>query len=56
MTFQRLVQEERKACRGFGGAEMKDFETKNMATLCHRHAEIIGARWRSRLVFKEKGV
>ncbi len=36
-TVQRLVQEERKACRGFGGAEIKDCETKNMATLCHRH-------------------
>ncbi len=27
----RLVQEERKACRGFGGEEIKDCETKNMA-------------------------
>ncbi len=36
-TIQRLVQEERKACRGFGGAEMNYCETKNKATLCHRH-------------------
>ncbi len=28
-----LVQEERKACRGFGGAEIKDWEIKNMLTL-----------------------
>ncbi len=34
---QRLVQEERKACRGFGGVEIKDCETKNMLTLCHGH-------------------
>ncbi len=34
---QILVQEERKACGGFGGAEIKDCEAKNMATLCHRH-------------------
>ncbi len=32
-----LVQEERKARGEFGGAEIKDCETKNMATLCHRH-------------------
>ncbi len=58
-----LVQEERKACGEFGGAEIKDCETENMATLCHRHGsssfnsdtvEIIGARWRRRLVWKEK--
>ncbi len=36
-TGQRLVQEERKACRELGDAEIKDCETKNMATLCHRH-------------------
>ncbi len=34
---QRLVQEERKTCRGFGGVEIKDWETKNMLTLCHGH-------------------
>ncbi len=33
----RLVREERKACGAFVDAETKDFETKNMATLCHRH-------------------
>ncbi len=27
-----LVQEERKACGEFGGAEIKDCETENMAT------------------------
>ncbi len=32
-----LVQEERKACREFGGAEIKDCETKHTATLCHWH-------------------
>ncbi len=26
-----------KVCRGFGGAEIKDWETKNMLTLCHRY-------------------
>ncbi len=31
-TVQRLVQEERKVCRGFGGEEIKDCETKSMAT------------------------
>ncbi len=36
-AIQRLVKEERKACRGFGGVEMKDCETKNKTTLCHRH-------------------
>ncbi len=36
-TVQRLVREERKAYRGFGGAEMKNCETKNKATLCHMH-------------------
>ncbi len=36
-TVQMLVQEERKAYGEFGGAEIKDCETKNMATLCHRH-------------------
>ncbi len=36
-TVQMLVQEERKACGEFGGAEIKDCETENMATLCHRH-------------------
>ncbi len=35
-TVQMLVQEERKACGQFGGAEIKDCETENMATLCHR--------------------
>ncbi len=35
-TVQRLVQEERKAYGEFGGAEIKDCEKKNMATLCHR--------------------
>ncbi len=36
-TVQMLVQEERKVCGEFGGAEIKDCETENMATLCHRH-------------------
>ncbi len=35
-TVQRLVQKERKACRKFDGAEIKCFETKNMA-MCHMH-------------------
>ncbi len=35
-TVQRLVQKERKACRQFDGAEIKDFERKTMAT-CHMH-------------------
>ncbi len=35
-TVQRLAQKERKACRKFDGAEIKGFETKNMAT-CHMH-------------------
>ncbi len=35
-TVQRLVQKERKACRKFDGAEIKGFETKNMA-MCHLH-------------------
>ncbi len=58
---QRLVQKERKASRKFDGAEIKDFEGTNMAT-CHMHrksvdtVEIIGARWRRRLVWKEEGV
>ncbi len=34
---QGLIQQERKACRVFGGTEIKHGETKNMATLCHRH-------------------
>ncbi len=33
----RLVQEERKSVWGFGGAGIKDWETKSMLTLCHRH-------------------
>ncbi len=33
----KTVQRERKGCRGFGGAEIKDCETKNMATQCYRH-------------------
>ncbi len=36
-TVQMLVQEERKACGEFGGAEIKGCEIKSMATLCHRH-------------------
>ncbi len=36
-TVQMFVQEERKACGEFGGAEIKDCETENMATWCHRH-------------------
>ncbi len=36
-TVQMLVQEERKACGEFGGAEIKDCVTENMTTLCHRH-------------------
>ncbi len=36
-TVQRLVQEAIETCRGFDGAELKDCETKKMATLCHRH-------------------
>ncbi len=35
-TVQMLVQKERKACGEFGGAEINDCETKNMAALCHR--------------------
>ncbi len=31
-TVQRLVQEERKACRGFNAKEIKDCEIKNVAT------------------------
>ncbi len=30
-TVQMLVQDERKACGEFGGAEIKDCETKNLA-------------------------
>ncbi len=30
-TVPRLVQEERQAFRGFGGEEIKDCETKNLA-------------------------
>ncbi len=36
-TVQRLSREERKACREFGGAEIKDCEIKSMTTFCHRH-------------------
>ncbi len=36
MNGSKTVQKERKACRKFEGAEIKDFETKNMAT-CHMH-------------------
>ncbi len=36
-TVQRHVQEETKVVRGFGGEEIKDCETKSMATLRHRH-------------------
>ncbi len=35
--FKGLFKKKRKACKGFGGAAMKDCETKNKATLCHRH-------------------
>ncbi len=49
---QRHVQEERKVRSGFGGADMKDWEIKNMKTLCNRHSKsffqkicIIGVRW-----------
>ncbi len=38
-----LVQEERKACGEFGGAEIKDCETENMATLCQQKSEQDGA-------------
>ncbi len=31
-TVQPLVQEERKACRGFGGEELNDCQTKSMTT------------------------
>ncbi len=60
-TVQVLVQEERKARGEFGGAAIKDCETENMATLCSSSfnsdaVEIIGARWRRRLVWKEKSV
>ncbi len=34
---QILVQDERKACGGFGGAEIRDCEAKDMAMLGHRH-------------------
>ncbi len=33
----RVFQEERKACGGFGGENIKDYEMKNTATLCHRN-------------------
>ncbi len=36
-TVQRLVQEDRKVCRGFDDAEMKDCKTKKMATIGYRH-------------------
>ncbi len=36
-TVQMLVQEERKASGEFGGAEIKDCETENMAMLCRGH-------------------
>ncbi len=29
-TVQMLVQEERKACRGIGGEQLKDCQPKNM--------------------------
>ncbi len=32
-----VFQDGRKACGGFGGDEIKDCETKNMATLCYGH-------------------
>ncbi len=32
-----VLQEEWKTCEGFVGEEIKGCETKNMATLCHRH-------------------
>ncbi len=32
-----FFQDERKVCGGFGGKKMKDFETKNMTTLCYGH-------------------
>ncbi len=35
----RIFQEERKALGGIGGEDLKDCETTNMATLCHRHRE-----------------
>ncbi len=31
---QRLIEKEVKVCGGFGGAEIKDCETKKM---CHSH-------------------
>ncbi len=34
-----LAQEERKACGEFGGAEIKDCETENMATQCHSQSK-----------------
>ncbi len=33
----RVFQEEGKAGMGFSGSEIRDCETKNMSTLCHRH-------------------
>ncbi len=32
-----MFKKKEKACRGFGGAAIKDWETKSMLTLCHRH-------------------
>ncbi len=35
--FKGLYKKKEKHVVGFGGAEIKDCETKNMVTLCHRH-------------------
>ncbi len=35
-------------CRGFGGAEIKDWETKSMLSLCHRHRKKFIQKWYSR--------
>ncbi len=39
MNEAKIVRifQEGKAHEGFGGEEIRDFETKNMATLCHMH-------------------
>ncbi len=63
-TVPRLVQEERKACRGFGGEERRIVKQRTWqrsvigierSSFKSDTVEIIGARWRGRLVWKEKG-
>ncbi len=40
-----MFKKKEKACRGFGGAEVKDWETKSMLTLCHRHRKKFIQKW-----------